>query len=98
MMHRATRHYSMGRAVSIAAVVSIRLGSVFATSAHAGRAAATPAPGGSYSYRLTDAPDCLDPQLTGSGSSDIIDSYIFDTLITIDNKGHYVGDLATSYK
>lgn len=97
-MRFSPRHYKAGRAVSVGALVSIMLGTAFATNAHAGRSAATPAPGGSYSYRVSSSADCLDPQLTGAGTSNVIDSYVFDTLLSIDKKGHYVGDLATKYK
>lgn len=101
-MQFPTRRHPIGRAVSVGVLASIMLGSVFATNAHAGRdragSPAAPAFGGSYSYRVGDPADCLDPQLTGSGTANQIDSYVFDTLLSIDQHGHYVGDLATKYK
>jgi peptide/nickel transport system substrate-binding protein len=95
------RHRLVGRAASVGVLASVMLGSVFATNAQAGHSSArsaAPASGGSYSYRVADSADCLDPQLTGAGTSNAIDSYVFDTLLSIDKKGHYVGDLATKYK
>lgn len=101
-MHFPARHYRLGRAASVGALMSILLGSAFATNAHAGlagsRSAATPTYGGSYSIRTGDSADCLDPQKTGSATADEIDGYVFDSLLSIDKKGHYVGDLATKYK
>ena len=102
MMHLPARRNRLGRAASIGALTSIMLGSAFATNAPAGlagsRSAAVPAHGGSYSIRVTDSADCLDPQKTGSATADEIDGYVFDSLLSIDKEGHYVGDLATKYK
>jgi peptide/nickel transport system substrate-binding protein len=92
----------VGRAVVTLASAGLLLGASFATSAQAGfagRAAAkTPISGGSISYRLGDTPDCLDPHKTASGASNGIDNLVFDSLLSVDNKNQYVGNLATSYK
>src|SRR5579872_7214888 len=103
MMHIATRRHKAARAAITVASVGMLLAAAFATSAHAGAAhhaaaAKQPASGGSYSERLSNAADCLDPQKTGSATSNGLDSDILDTLLSIDDKGHYVADLATGYK
>jgi peptide/nickel transport system substrate-binding protein len=96
-----TPHHRVGHVATTVVSTAILLGATFAANAHANmtvhKLAAAPAYGGSYTYRTTDAADCLDPQKTSSGTADLIDSYIFDTLLSIDTKGHYVGDLATKY-
>lgn len=80
------------------AAVIVLLAAGFAGTAGAHGAAAKPAHGGSYTYGLPDAPDCLDPQKTSESSSNEVDSYILDGLLSLNNKGRYVGDLATGYK
>jgi peptide/nickel transport system substrate-binding protein len=96
-----TPHHRVGRVATTVLSAAILLGATFAANAHANmtahKPATAPAFGGSYVYRTTDAADCLDPQKTSSATADLIDSYIFDTLLSIDTKGHYVGDLATKY-
>jgi peptide/nickel transport system substrate-binding protein len=101
MMQYPTRHYRVSRLITAAAVIATLVGAASATAANAGtarRAAAAPAHGGSISIRSTDSADCLDPQKTSSGTANFIDAYVFDTLLSIDKKGRYVGDLATKYK
>src|SRR5579875_607192 len=92
----------IGRAVGSLAAIGLLLGAAFTTSVQAQRAGrasrATPTYGGSYSIRLSAAPDCLDPQGTGEAASNLVDGYVLDSLLDIDAKGHYVGDLATKYK
>src|SRR5579884_1013115 len=90
----------MARTGGVVVALAAVLGTTFAAQAHgvAHHASATPAYGGSYSIRLTDPADCLDPQKTASASADIIDGYIFDELLSVNKKGQYVGDLATKYK
>ncbi len=88
----------VGRVIGSFATASILLAAGFAGTAGAHLAAAKPAHGGSYAYRLSAAPDCLDPQKTAEASSDIIDGYILDGLLSLNNKGRYVGDLATRYR
>ena len=90
----------IARAGGILVALSAVLGTTFAAQAHGvgHRAAATPTYGGTYTYRLTDPPDCLDPQKTSSASSDTVDGMFLDELLSVDKKGRYVGDLATSYK
>src|SRR5579872_5319375 len=87
MMHIATRRHKAARAAITVASVGMLLAAAFATSAHAGAAhhaaaAKQPASGGSYLYRLTSAPDCLDPQKTGAAASNFVDSYVLDTLLS----------------
>lgn len=99
-MHFLTRHYRADRVATTLAAAIILVGAACATSAHAGiarPAAAAPTYGGSYSYRINATPDCLDPQKTASASSNLVDSYVFDTLLATNPKGQYVGDLATKY-
>ncbi len=102
MRYPRIRKRPITRLLGSVAAVSVLLGSAFATDVHAGRAfrpaAAKPTYGGSYAIREADAPDCLDPQKTASASANGIDGYVFDSLLSIDAKGHYVGDLATKYK
>jgi peptide/nickel transport system substrate-binding protein len=91
----------MTRIAGSAAAVGLLLGAAFVTGAQARhvahRAGATPTSGGTWALRLTDPPDCLDPHKTASASSSETDSLILDSLLSIDTKGHYVGDLATKY-
>jgi peptide/nickel transport system substrate-binding protein len=98
-MNLSTRRPGARRTVTALTSAAILLGSAFATGVHA-RSVAAPKPafGGTYSYRTGDAADCLDPQKTSSATADAIDGYVFDSLLSIDTKGHYVGDLATKYK
>jgi peptide/nickel transport system substrate-binding protein len=81
------------------AAAGVLLGATLITSAHAGRAVAAGAPtyGGSYSIRFSTAPDCLDPEKTAAAASSTVDGYIFSALLSIDAKGHYVGNLAQRY-
>jgi len=101
MIEAGIRQHRIRRAAATATVAAAFLGAGFVTSAHAGQvghaAANTPTYGGSYSIRTGDAADCLDPQKTASGVSNEIDSYVFDPLLSIDKKGHYVGNLAPKY-
>ncbi|GAC1445677.1 MAG: ABC transporter substrate-binding protein [Chloroflexota bacterium] len=94
-------HHRAGRVATTVASAAILLGATFVPSVRASisqhRALAAPVHGGSYSYRTADSADCLDPQKTASGTANVIDSYVFDTLLSIDPKGHYVGNLATKY-
>jgi peptide/nickel transport system substrate-binding protein len=99
-MQNSTRRYRTGRVAITLASAAILLGTAFEPVAHAGvvrHNATAPASGGSYSYRVADPADCLDPQKTASATANQIDSYVFDTLLSIDTKGHYVGDVATKY-
>ncbi|MGH2442466.1 MAG: ABC transporter substrate-binding protein, partial [Chloroflexota bacterium] len=94
--------FSMDRIIGALAASALLLGAPLATAAQANyqgkRLAVTPQRGGSYSIWLGGAPDCLDPQKTAAASSDTVAGYVFDPLLSIDTKGHYVGDLATKYK
>jgi len=96
-----TPHHRVVHVATTVSSAAILLGATFAVNAHANtfqpRVAAAPLHGGSYSYRTGDAADCLDPQKTGSATADLIDTYVFDPLLSIDPKGRYVGDLATKY-
>ena len=85
----AARVMALG-AVSLLAMA----GSTSAAQAHS---AAKSKYGGTYTFRNADAPDCLDPQKTAAAASNTVDTYVFDSLLSIDTRGHYVGDLATSY-
>jgi peptide/nickel transport system substrate-binding protein len=92
-----------GRAAVTLASAGLLLGATFATSAHIGfasHAAAAKAPtyGGSMSIRSPTAPDCLDTQKTAAAASSNILSLVLSPLLSIDTKGHYVGNLATKYK
>ncbi len=98
MTHERYGHHPIGRVVGSVAVTGVLLVAGFAGTARAHNVALKPARGGSYAFRLANAPDCLDPQKTAEGSSDEIDSYILDGLLSLNNKGRYVGDLATRYK
>lgn len=95
MTNEGRNHHPVGRMVGSLAAVSMLLAGIAGTT---NPAAAKPVHGGSYSYRLADAPDCLDPQKTAEASSNIIDGYILDGLLSLNNKGRFVGDLATGYK
>lgn len=53
--------------------------------------------GGSVSIRLTESPNCLDPQKTVFAASFDVFNEIVDTLTTRDNKGNYQPDLATKW-
>jgi peptide/nickel transport system substrate-binding protein len=101
MTHEGRTHHRLGRIGGSLAAVGLLLGAAFVTGAqarYAGHpAGASPASGGTYAVRLGDPPDCLDPAKTASASSSTIDSYILDSLLSLDNKGHYVGNLATKY-
>jgi peptide/nickel transport system substrate-binding protein len=102
MTSEERKHYRLTRAAGAAAAVGLLLGAAFVSGAQARNVAhpakATPTYGGSYAFRLGDPPDCLDPAKTASASSSVIDSFFLDPLLSIDTKGHYVGDLATKYK
>src|SRR5579875_1999396 len=94
--------YRSLRAVGTGATAALLIGTAsFATTAqarHVGRmAAATPVSGGSYTWTVSNPPDCLDPQKTASGSSNLVDSFILDPLLSYNPKGRLVGDLATRY-
>lgn len=97
-----TRYHRVSRVATTVASAAILLGATFTSSVQASkserRVAATPLHGGSYTYRTTDSADCLDPQKTASAVANLIDSYVFDTLLSLDPKGRYVGNLATKYK
>jgi peptide/nickel transport system substrate-binding protein len=93
---RRGKHGPIRVGVSVGAI-GLLLGVGFTVSAQA-RTERAPAYGGAYTVRLPDAPDCLDPQKTATSASYTIDSYVFDSLLSLDKKGHYVGNLATTYK
>jgi peptide/nickel transport system substrate-binding protein len=101
MAHSDILHSRLTRRVGSAAAAGLLLGTAFITGAQARSSAhpagATPTYGGTIQYRLADPPDCLDPAHTGSASASAIDSITLDSLLSIDNKGHYVGNLATKY-
>jgi peptide/nickel transport system substrate-binding protein len=97
-MTLSTRRHGMRRTAISLVSVSVLLGAACATAAHAGTTHAAPAYGGTITLRAGDSADCLDPQLTASATANTIDAYIFETLLSIDTKGHYVGDLASKYK
>jgi peptide/nickel transport system substrate-binding protein len=96
MAKQTSALFRLGRLGTCIAV----LGLLFA----AGSATATAHPGakskygGSYATPFNDPPDCLDPQKTAAAASNTVDGYILDALLSIDTHGHYVGNLATSYK
>ncbi len=101
MRQDGPRPYRAGRVAGSLAALSLLLGATVTTAAqarHLMHTAPAPARGGSYAFALNSAPDCLDPQKTGLAASNVVDSYVFDPLLDVDTKGHYVGDLATSYK
>lgn len=103
MRHARPRHRTAGRAAVAALSLVLVAGTAVATSSATGaaqrvEAAKKPAAGGSFIYRLTTAPDCLDPQKTSAAASNFVDTLVLDPLLSIDAKGHYVGNLATGYK
>jgi peptide/nickel transport system substrate-binding protein len=66
--------------------------------AHSSAGAVTaPHSGGSVSMRLTESPDCLDPQKTIFGASFEVFNEIVDGLMTQDDKGNLRPDLATKW-
>src|SRR5947209_11720995 len=101
MAHEGRQNHRFTRIAGSAAAVGLLLAATVVTGVqarNAGHAAgATPASGGSYVIRLTNPADCLDPYKTASSSSNFFDGLILDPLLSVDNKGHYVGDLATKY-
>jgi peptide/nickel transport system substrate-binding protein len=100
MARTGPRLHRFSRVVVSLSLVGVIFGaaSATATARVSGRAVPNAKYGGSYSFRLTDPPDCLDPQKTGATSSTFVDGYVFDSLLSIDQHGRYVGNLATSYK
>lgn len=98
MNSEGSNRHPVGRAVGSLTAAGVLLAAGFSGIGGTRSAAAKPAHGGSYAYRLPTAPDCLDPQKTALASSDIIDTYVLDGLLSLNNKGRYVGDLATSFK
>jgi peptide/nickel transport system substrate-binding protein len=87
-----------GRMATTVTAIVIVLGTTL-TSAYARLAghpaSASPAYGGSYSERVEVTLPCLDVQ---KSSGTYFGDYYLDPLLSIDAKGNYVGDLATSYK
>lgn len=93
------QHAGIHRLVRLAASALV-VTFLFALGANSASATShTPAPkaGGSYSIWLNGAPDCLDPQLTALATSDQVDSYLLDPLLSVNSKGQFVGDLAVGW-
>src|SRR5437763_124606 len=89
-----------GRWVAACAVVSCMLAGVMLTPTVQARslgraAAATPAPGGSFTVWGSTPTNCQDPQ-TGRGGG--LNNYVLDSLYTTNEKGKLQGNLATGYK
>ena len=96
MTKDASRFDRFGRAFMALGAVSL-LAVAGSTSAAQAHSAAKSKYGGTYTFRNTDSPDCLDPQKTAAAASTAVTGYVVDSLLSIDAKGHYVANLATGY-
>jgi peptide/nickel transport system substrate-binding protein len=96
MANNSSRFDRFGRACLALGAVSLMAvaGSTSAAQAHS---AAKSKYGGTYTYRNVDNPDCLDPQKTAAAASIAVAGYVVDSLLSVDSRGHYVGNLATGY-
>ena len=86
-----------------AAIAATTLGPVLAAcgpagSSAAGGASAKPVPGGTLTAALTGDPSSLDPASPGIYTSLQVLDNIFNKLITMDENGNFVGELATSWQ
>src|SRR5579884_973716 len=90
-----------GRAAVALAALSLLFGVAITPAAQArtdaGKAAA-PHRGGTLTIRNMGAPDCLDPQKTALGPSNLVDATILNSLVDVVTKNNIVPDLATSWK
>ncbi len=103
MKHFPTRHRRVAHERRPLHRLSIFLGATFATSAHAScnRAQAQRRPqrmAGVIRIARPTLPTASTHRRPPRRTATFIDSYIFDSLLSIDAKGHYVGDLATKYE
>jgi peptide/nickel transport system substrate-binding protein len=87
-----------------AAIAATTLGPVIAacgpvgSSAAAGASAGPPVAGGTLTAALTGSPSSLDPASPGIYTSLQVLDNIFSKLITMDESGRFVGELATSWQ
>ncbi|HEV3309548.1 MAG TPA: ABC transporter substrate-binding protein [Chloroflexota bacterium] len=88
----------LGRLISSVSIVAVLFVAGSVTASARANPAAGPKVGGTYSIQVPAPPDCLDPQKTAAAASSTVFSYVVDPLLSLDNKGHFVGLLATSYK
>jgi len=64
---------------------------------HPTRTPATPASGGTISYRDGNIPTCVDPLIAPTSAEGLADYPTFDNLVLLDGRGNARPDLATSW-
>src|ERR1051326_4357359 len=77
-------------AVALMAALSV-------SAAQVGRAAGGPTPGGSITLRQGQHADCLDPQRTALGDSDLVFESVVDGLVSVDDNFKIQPNLASSW-
>jgi len=82
---------------AVAALLSVTTAAV-GSSAHRTSASSAKGPSGSATLSVPTDPGSLDPQLTLLGAARFVDTFAYDTLVTLTGPGKIVSNLAQSWK